>query len=196
MKQPCKFLITFLIAKHIPAECVLDHLPAAAVDVYLGALPKAEIDPLTEISSVEPCRLLESHPYWMVFRPSSMSPLADSAGRQNQYVYMPTNDDSKATAQNGAIKVDVSSSKQQVVGRISFGDRCFGGELVFVPRHQDLSGLKGDQSLTLAQLENRKCRGKQKPHCCSRTPGAFHALVMFWHAHRSHAGGNPNSYSK
>lgn len=59
---------------------------------------------------------------------------------------MPTNDDSKATAQSGAIKVDVGSSKQQVVGRISFGERCFGGELVFVPRQQDISALKGEHS--------------------------------------------------
>ncbi|KAK9816287.1 hypothetical protein WJX74_006374 [Apatococcus lobatus] len=66
------------------------------------------------------------------------------SGRQNQFVYMPTNDDSKATAQSGAIKVDVLSSKQQVVGRISFGDRCFGGELVFVPRQQDISALQGE----------------------------------------------------
>ena len=57
---------------------------------------------------------------------------------------MPVNDDAKATAQSGAIKVDVGSSTQDVVGRISFGDRCYGGELVFVPRHQDASALKGE----------------------------------------------------
>lgn len=56
---------------------------------------------------------------------------------------MAVNDDIKAMAQSGAVKVDVGSSKQEVVGRISFGDRCYGGELVFVPRRQDPSALKG-----------------------------------------------------
>ena len=56
---------------------------------------------------------------------------------------MPVDDLAKANAQNGAIKVDVESSSQEVVGRLSFGDQCYGGELVFVPRHQDTSALKG-----------------------------------------------------
>ena len=56
---------------------------------------------------------------------------------------MPVNDSAKANAQNGAIKVDVGSSSQEVVGRLSFGEQCYGGELVFVPRHQDTSALKG-----------------------------------------------------
>ena len=39
--------------------------------------------------------------------------------------------------------MDVGDSQQSVVGRISFGDRCYGGVLVFVPRQQDASALKG-----------------------------------------------------
>ena len=65
------------------------------------------------------------------------------AGRKSQYIYMPVNDSAKANAQNGAIKVGVGSSSQEVVGRLSFGYQCYGGELVFVPRHQDISALKG-----------------------------------------------------
>ena len=56
---------------------------------------------------------------------------------------MPVNDDSKANAQSGAIKVDVGSSSRDVVGRLSFGYRCFGGELIFVPRQQNPAALQG-----------------------------------------------------
>ena len=63
------------------------------------------------------------------------------AGRKSQYIYMPVNDSIKANSHTAAIKV--STSSQEVVGRLSFGEQCYGGELVFVPRHQDTSALQG-----------------------------------------------------
>ena len=74
------------------------------------------------------------------------------AGRRCQYIYMPVNDDSKANAQSGAIKVDVGSSSRDVVGRLSFGDCCFGGELIFVPRQQDPTALQGRLATRLGML--------------------------------------------
>lgn len=74
-------------------------------------------------------------------------------GVKTRYTWMGISDKTDRKGRfNGLLKMDLSvagSSPQQsavevCVGRVDFGPGCYGGEAVFVPRHEDPAQCKGE----------------------------------------------------